>query len=81
MLLAPVNSEPLRASILTLVCSKCLRAKSFGVGTTEDDKREAARAIARAGWVKRGELTVCPRCPQTIEERLRRVHAESADAK
>jgi hypothetical protein len=67
----------LRSSILTLVCNKCTRAQSFGVGTK--CKLRVMREIQRAGWIKRGGVTVCPNCPQTLQERARQV-ASSADA-
>lgn len=71
------GTEPrLRASVVTVVCSKCTRSEQFQVGRGVDgrDEIEAARkSIAKAGWIRRveaggAERTVCPLCPQTRAE-------------
>lgn len=68
----------MRSNILTLVCNKCTRVQSFGVGPTDADKLEARRRIARSGWIKRGDVTICPKCPQTLAERARQVSSVHA---
>jgi len=55
--------------MVILTCSKCTRTRTFGIAGVEDTGKE----IARAGWIQRGALTVCPRCPQTRAEITARV--------
>jgi hypothetical protein len=69
-----IKTERLRASMLTLQCAKCTRTRTFGVSGPEDGRIE----IARAGWIDRDGLKICPRCPQTRAEITARVKVAHA---
>lgn len=55
----------LRASILTLTCVKCRRAQTFGVSDVPQGRID----VAKAGWIQREGVTVCPKCPRTSQEK------------
>lgn len=55
--------------MVTLTCSKCTRQARFGYS----DAADGEKAVARAGWIQRSGLTICPRCPQTRAEITARV--------
>jgi hypothetical protein len=63
---------------LNLVCSKCLRADSFGISLEDQAAGYLSRSARLAGWITRNGRSVCPRCPQTTEERNRRKEAQAA---
>ncbi len=65
-------------SFLHLTCSKCTRTARFPVTRTGRGIDETREHIERCGWIMRGEQYVCPRCPQTGEERARRGKAAHA---
>jgi hypothetical protein len=69
-----MQDEFLAPLILHVTCSKCTRARAFGVRDAADGRV----AVARAGWIARGDETICPKCPQTPAERAARAKAASA---
>lgn len=63
---------------LTLVCAKCTRTRTFGVPLDDQAAGKLAIAARSAGWVGRNGQSICPKCPQTPEEKSRRNQALKA---
>jgi hypothetical protein len=49
----------LHKGVVTLVCASCTRTRTFGVNDIETTKK----TIEAAGWKRRADRTLCPRCP------------------
>jgi len=63
---------------VNLVCSKCMRADSFGIPLEDQAAGILSREARKAGWITRDGRSICPKCPQTTEERNRRKLAQAA---
>lgn len=58
------DKEAFPSGSVNLVCSKCTRTQTFGVAGGDDGLEATKIAIAKTGWARINDRTICPNCPK-----------------